>query len=370
MLERADNAPSVSAPLSRFVRWWLDRLARDLGAVGRRFGQRTLILFVRNGRLDVRLEKRARLRPVGELALVNGYEPDSTELAALKRRLSSFRSRRAETVLRLGDDQVLSNDLLLPRAAHDVLRPVVRNQLQRLVPWDAGQMHFGYEVVSDEGDARHLKVHAVVTGPVQVAGALELARNLGCRPSAIEYAPDFEAPAINLLTLEVERHAGLARRCGWLIAFLFFASLAGGALGLHRYDAAATSVTTVEQSIKQARNALVALNDRIDRTGREQRRDVAIIAEKAQVPIVVGLIEAVSRIFPDTAWLTSLEVSGVDVVLSGKARDASALIGLLENSPYFTSARFASRTNLDPKTGLETFSIRSVAAERAVYGER
>ncbi len=68
--------------------------------------------------------------------------------------------------------------------------------------------------------------------------------------------------------------------------------------------------------------------------------------------------EEITRILPDTAWLTDLTIDGTEVTMSGFARSASDLIPSLERSDLFSNVKFASRVTKDRGLKNERFSIK------------
>ena len=79
-------------------------------------------------------------------------------------------------------------------------------------------------------------------------------------------------------------------------------------------------------------------------------------ARKAASPSAVMTLEAFSKILPDDAYLTELRIENGKAQMSGVARDAAALIGLIEQSGRFTRATFYAPTVRNSDGG-ETFHI-------------
>jgi general secretion pathway protein L len=73
---------------------------------------------------------------------------------------------------------------------------------------------------------------------------------------------------------------------------------------------------------------------------RNETRFVAQQQRLAVSPLVV--IEALSRLLPDTVWLGDLTVQGNALTINGFADDASAVVALVEGSPLFSQAEFRS----------------------------
>ena len=68
----------------------------------------------------------------------------------------------------------------------------------------------------------------------------------------------------------------------------------------------------------------------------------AIRNEKRGAVPLVSVLEELSRVVPDTTWLTDIEISGDEVTFSGFSASAAALIPLLEESKMFRTPTFRS----------------------------
>jgi hypothetical protein len=74
-----------------------------------------------------------------------------------------------------------------------------------------------------------------------------------------------------------------------------------------------------------------------------------------------------SRLLPDTVWLTETTLDGNELSISGLAEDASALVPLVEAAPEFEQVRFqAPSTRVTVGSGggadrqVERFALRAV----------
>jgi general secretion pathway protein L len=78
---------------------------------------------------------------------------------------------------------------------------------------------------------------------------------------------------------------------------------------------------------------------------------------KQTTPSSVMVLEALSRVLPDTTYVTELRIEGDKVQLVGMTRDAPALIRLIEQSPQFTRATFFAPTTHAQNEPDERFHI-------------
>jgi general secretion pathway protein L len=74
--------------------------------------------------------------------------------------------------------------------------------------------------------------------------------------------------------------------------------------------------------------------------------------------MVVSVIENLTRLLPDSAWLTDLRIDGDTVDISGFSKSAASLIPILETSSVFSEAAFTSAVTRDPSEAKERFSMK------------
>ncbi|HAR27914.1 MAG TPA: fimbrial assembly protein, partial [Bradyrhizobium sp.] len=85
----------------------------------------------------------------------------------------------------------------------------------------------------------------------------------------------------------------------------------------------------LQHRISQRRAAL-----RLDANG--DTSGLGLLAKRKQTtPSSVMVLEAISRVLPDTTYVTELRIEGNKVQVVGLTQDAPSLIRLLEQSPQF-----------------------------------
>jgi hypothetical protein len=65
-----------------------------------------------------------------------------------------------------------------------------------------------------------------------------------------------------------------------------------------------------------------------------------LVNDRRSRPSPLIVLEVLSRLLPDTVWLTDIQLENRELVITGMAEDASALIPLVEGAPEFERARF------------------------------
>jgi general secretion pathway protein L len=124
---------------------------------------------------------------------------------------------------------------------------------------------------------------------------------------------------------------------------------------MSRYEAALAEVKTETTKL---RTQAAAVREAIERSG-------AAVADLArlqrmklgQVP-AVEVLEELSRLLPDSVWLTDLRIEGDAVDLTGLAKSGAALPSLFVGSTLFADAALTAPVTLDQREDKERFSLR------------
>jgi general secretion pathway protein L len=119
------------------------------------------------------------------------------------------------------------------------------------------------------------------------------------------------------------------------LAFLLALTWGGGTFMQYRNE-----LDTVNAEIKKRKPEVEALE-------KLQKQKDLCCNETAELDQIksgeiskVKILEELTRIFPETAWIWSLKYNGKEVELSGFADSASDLIPLLDRSPLFEKVEF------------------------------
>ena len=270
----------------------------------------------------------------------------------------------ARIILRLSPDEVLERTIQIPKAASDVVGPVLHNQMNRIVPWPREDTRYGFEVISEGRQAsEQIDVRIVATTQSVLDEALAAARALGISPSAIDFASrEAAGGGVELMSLEADPRERIARRLHLALVSLLTASLTIGGLGAYQCWQAASEAGNLESGIGAARTRLASMTRQGAGDARLRQALEQLIARRGSEPAMVVLIDALSRALPDSAYLTELEIRGREARILGKSDDATALIADIEGAPQFDSVRFAAPTTREAEERLESFAITAHAA--------
>ena len=118
-----------------------------------------------------------------------------------------------------------------------------------------------------------------------------------------------------------------------------------------------TTLAKLDAQVNAARTQAeesLAMRDRLDQVTRSAE---FFVTEKTRQPLVVEVLDELTRVVPDHAYIIQFELHDQTVELHGFAITASDLIGVLEDSPLFRAPQFRSPVTQDRRSGAERFHI-------------
>ncbi len=267
---------------------------------------------------------------------------------------------KADFILRLSAEHAIKKLLYLPAAALENLQQVVGFELDRYTPFKPEQVYFS-AVPLGKTEQGQLRVMLVLTPQVILDEQLTLLGAWDVQPSRVEYQPLNEAyPELegqyNLLPQRYRpRTSKLAQSVHWLLSGVLLILL----LAVMIYP-----VWQEKQSVDLLKNQIKVL-EKETRVVDEQQREIDALRDetqrlidiKHQTPEMVAVINELSHLLKDDTWLTNLRYADNHMQIQGQSPSASALIGLLEASPFFSKVSFVSPLTQDKATGMERFQI-------------
>jgi general secretion pathway protein L len=267
---------------------------------------------------------------------------------------TAFRGSRVEA--QLAPDHVMTCPLDFPSQASDFLDGMIRTQIDRLTPWTAGEAVFGWSPPTSGANDR-IDVTLAATSKLKVQPLLQFVHTLDVASVAIYAAASVGAGTsvrIKLFDQPWRGAIGSAVKIPHLRVIILSAGLAAAAsllLATYLGGYLQSEQDGLQRQITQRRAAL-----RLDPNSAGS--GLGLLAKRKQTtPSSVMVLEAISRVLPDTTYVTELRIEGDKVQVVGMTQDAPSLIRLMEQSPQFTRATFfAPTTHAANETG-ERFHI-------------
>lgn len=267
---------------------------------------------------------------------------------------------RAEIVLRLAPQQALQRLVYFPVAVQENLQQVVSFELDRYTPFNAEQVYFNVLPLDQTGHGQ-IRVLLIVVPKNQLDEQLTLLESMDIRPHRVDYQSTIEhfpqtENAYNLLPDRFRQQgSGLSRSAHWLLGGL--TALLILAVLIWPVWLEAQAVDSLKARIKELekQNRVVDARQReIDALHDETQKLIDI---KRHSPALLPVLNELSKLLNDETWLTHFRFSGQHMQIQGQSPAASALIGVLEASEFFSDVSFVSPLTQDKSTGRERFQI-------------
>jgi general secretion pathway protein L len=268
---------------------------------------------------------------------------------------TAFRGSRVETMLQ--SDHVMFSPLDFPSQAGDFLDGMIRTQVDRLTPWTVNDAIFGWSQPANAGNER-IEVTFAATSKLKIQPLLQLAHALEVGSVAVfAKASTREASSTRIKLFDKSLQSAIGRKADVpriLRAVLLSAGLAAAAcllVAAYLGSSLQSEQQELQRRISQRRAAL-----RLDPTAGGS--GLSLLAKRKQAtPSSVMVLESVSRVLPDTTYVTELRIEGDKVQVVGMTQNAPALIRLMEQSPQFTRATFFAPTTHAQNEPGERFHI-------------
>ena len=279
---------------------------------------------------------RLRLRQAGsmqeiELADASGEAAPARQVARVAR--GSF------VVYELPASEIVVRRLSIPAQARDFLPGIVRNQIERLSPWQQGQAVYGFDAEPSPEDAAILQVRVLMAARAIIDEACVELAALGLEPDRIVGSAGGSRVSLWSRTLRGSKTPARLRQVigGAVAALIMLTTLTCGWAMVSLASIASESEQVMEQT-----NALER-----QMRGRRTPQALASLSPTERAwrlkeisPSALILFEALARALPDSAYLTELTLDRMALRIVGFTTDAPSLIAPLERSGHLSEVHF------------------------------
>jgi len=344
--------PTVKHHLDRLLLWWWEGLLYCLPRSIRK-GQRGscgILLSLRDNHLAV-------TRTRGDETDVQRYNlHDSQEVAACSEFLAQAREDNAEQVLILSEDEVLRQTLRLPVAVLDSLENVVQFEMDHRTPFTPDQVYFDYKA-----------------GKKSVEGHIDVELAVIPRPRLDQQRQSLAAYAINIDRVDIVTDDGVAlgfnlmehgnrniigdktlrntRAFWWLAATLLLAALYLPQVKQYQH------IQQLEASIASNRSVISRLESLQSEYDGLKKRQLLLVDKYHAQPAAIEILNELTERLPDDTWVRRLTINNDAVEITGESGNASALIGIVQASPYFSNTHFRAPITNSNQTSNEQYHI-------------
>lgn len=366
----ASVLPSLKEGLRTFLTWWRDELS---GLVPERVRQ----VFAR-GRPETVL---AQVEEDG--FVVVGDAPGGARADELQRRqealaqLASIAKPGTAVGVRVPIDLCFARTVELPMAARNDLQRILDFDLERATPFKHKDVYTGHVVEAEAATRGKLSVLQLVAKRETIDPLVADVRAAGLVVGFVDCwsdRPSLGMP-INFLEPRGPGNGGRRRVLRPAPALAGLAVLLGVSalvLTIWGYERA---LADLQAKAGQARAQAATVRGILERSD-------AVVADLARLQDLklkrvpaIQVLEEVSRILPDSVWLSELRLEGDVLDMVGLATSAAELPTLFEKSDHFAEAALTAPVTFDQREDKERFGLRvrikhQAALRQASTGEK
>lgn len=332
--------------------------------------RRSLIVTRENGHVVVRRAEATR-----DAILRDAQAGDILAVLSPGAEISADVQRAAHNsfvILEFPADKIFVRRITVPAQARKFLAGVIRNQIERLSPWPASDVVYGFAAEAGAVDAGGVEVRIVMAARSDVDTARQDLSTLGLSVDRV-VARDPDGEAAGSVTLwsrladTSHDNVGVARKIGVGIAASVTTSVV---LSLWAFVSAA--------SIRDESEGMAARSKVLQRQVQNGRTASSMAsmppAERAWVSKEMStssviVMEALSRALPESAYVTEIRLEKEKLRIAGLADDAPGLLAPLEKSRHMTDVRFFAPTAREPDGKRFRFSIEARVEPQIKIGE-
>jgi general secretion pathway protein L len=334
-----------------FLAWWLGALASWLPSRWRvllGLTQDRLLIQRLDQELHLRWQEGDQLRDVAQIPAPVTSEELQT---LLSRRLAEL-----PRWLLLPTESVLHRRLLLPAAAAERLRDVVRFELDRQTPFTPNEVCFDARILERREDGQ-LETELVVAPRARFDMALQALEPLSADLVGVDVVgADGQPMGVNLLPSESRRtgraphrglHWGLASVAVLALMFAGWLTLENRRAAADAFEAKMESRSAEARRVSAKRQQLVELT----------RGVITLDQTRASRPTTVEVLDEVTRRLPDNTYLEKLSIEGQRLLLIGLSPEASGLVARLQDSPLWRNPALSGALQPDARSRLDRFTL-------------
>lgn len=264
----------------------------------------------------------------------------------------------AKVILRLTPDQSLRKTLKLPSAAEENLNQVAAFEMDRLTPFKSDQVYYSARLLERLPASRQIKVELVLAPRNKLDALLEELAVWGWRPDLVDAAGDSPLGAYDLLPAQYRPPRNpWPNRINWaLVALIVSLITVLGVLPIWANQSLVSELELEVKKVSKVAKEVESLRQELETLVHQTR---FLQQKKRTEPALVDMLKELTDVMPDHTWLNGLQYRDHRLVMQGQSPSASALIGLIEASPFFQNTSFVSPVTKDMASGLERFQIAS-----------
>ena len=280
--------------------------------------------------------------------------------------------------LRQGQKIVLSVDTALcfrrsvdvRSASASTTGKILALDLARIMPSSVGDWLSGYTIFASDPVRKTAKVDHVVLRKAILEPVLAHCARHDCRVAAIT----FHESTLQPLPIAVDPNGGpfYQRRFErWVtvgVLSLVSLLLSGAAVAWTIAGHTEAARTVIVEETQKLQEKVSDIQQRLDKLKSSSAESASLVNWKRSSPLLPMVLEDLSAILPDDAFLDSLSIDGDIVSLEGLASAPERLIATLEASSRFRDVAFTAPVFRNPSDSKSRFALR-LLLETPVSGQ-
>ncbi len=292
----------------------------------------------------------------GQLSSLGALPSDDEELLKICH-VRLQQQANAPRYLLLDHKQVLRRQLSLPLAAEGKLREVVSFEIDRQTPFSADQVYYEARVISRNLQTKLCQVELIVLSKPVLEKTLKPLGILASDLNGVDVIDENQKTLnINLLpnSLRVaSSHAGTWWNIGLALVGLLLLLIAMNVILNNREQVLLQWEQKVAAASVKAKQANV-FREQLKQTG---KAEAYLQKFRLSQPTMLVLIDDLTKRIPDDTALDKLSVNEGRLVLVGQSKQAAALVGQLQSSPFISSPALAGAVQPDARTNRDRFTL-------------
>ncbi len=249
---------------------------------------------------------------------------------------------------------VLCRRIEMPVMADGDLRSAVELQIDRLSPFRADAVRFGVRVVDRDRVEGKTTVDVAIAPLALVEAVEQRLRAMSLTPTAVDV--DGGNGARMGFDLRAPKLAGTPRKALLInLGFVCGAALAWYVAGVSLDAARGREIEGWQARIAELRP--LAQRSASLRQQLEAMTQPFAMARAHRPGLTLEIVDALTKLLPDSARLTELRLTGDAIELTGFASDAPGLIAKVEASKLFKEVKFRSPVMRRPELNKDRFEL-------------
>ena len=359
---------SVRSIFGRFVGWWLQELTGLLPSslsAPRKHELPAQILSVEGRGLRLIASRGGKSLPG------DGEAGKIIPITEVTQNLSSAKTGKAkpEIGLRLSYQTCFVRKVELPASAFADFPQLLAIDLERATPFTLRDVYTAFITDPTAGRSGKTTIRQLVIKRSVVDGLISILESAGRKVSRLDCWDEEGRIAlpVNFLDSTALKSAAASRRPN-VVPKLLGATAASLAV-----LAAFLMIDRGETALSELQSQTARLKTKVQAAREVAAKSQTMILEienfrrlSSTIPSKVAALEELTRLLPDTAWVTDLKIDGSNVDIAGLATSAVTLIPILERSAFFVDATSTAPVTFDQREDKERFSIRVKIRNAAV----